>query len=424
MADMIAPSDKEIKTIVQAILQSKTFKDSPVSSNLLHYLVESTLSRKIPKEITVAIDVFGKDAGFNSNKDSTVRYHILILRNKLDNYYAREGKGDAVRVVIPKGHYEIKFMPKAAHTASLLKSVGSVLKRWEWAVIFILLLVIGYLVFHQSRFRRLSSSPLTPNFVDPKDPVWGSFFKNDLPVAIILGDDFVMDEYCPEIRRYRQIRDWLINSENDLSDFLIQNPRARLQKSEISALPYGGAENLIDILHVVYQFQNDVSLHLSSTVSIEEIRGHNIIYVGEFDNLRTLNKIISKTPLQYQYRPNERLFIVGEKGDTLQSFLRIQAPYEQKNKYNVDYSTLIKLPGFANENFMFIVGFGYGGRLERTKMLSRSDLRAQFVKNITKIDKTVPEYFIVVFEVKSIERTGLTNELKYFREIPKDFFKK
>jgi hypothetical protein len=80
------------------------------------------------------------------------------------------------------------------------------------------------------------------------------------------------------------------------------------------------------------------------------------------------------------------------------------------------------MPGFTKENIMFIVGFGYGGRLERTKMLANSELRMKFIEEINKINKSVPEYFIALFEVKSIERTGFTNELKYFKEIPRNLF--
>jgi hypothetical protein len=105
------------------------------------------------------------------------------------------------------------------------------------------------------------------------------------------------------------------------------------------------------------------------------------------------------------------------------TFIRVEAPYEQKNKYNIDYSLLIKMPGFSNENFMFIVGFGYGGRLERTKILGDAQLRAGLIQEIQKTNKVVPEFFIALFEVKSIERTGFTNEMKYFKEISKDFFK-
>jgi hypothetical protein len=93
---------EEIKLILQSILESNTFKDSPIYKNLLSYLVESNLTDNIPKEVTIAIEIFGKDTSFNSNKDSTVRYHIHMLRKKLDNYYKNEGKADKFRIIIPK----------------------------------------------------------------------------------------------------------------------------------------------------------------------------------------------------------------------------------------------------------------------------------------------------------------------------------
>jgi hypothetical protein len=416
------PTNKEIKAIVHAVLQSRDFKDSPLYSKLLSYLVESTQSKKIPKEITIAIDIFSKDSSFNSNKDSTVRHHILMLRDKLDNYYKNEGKEEKFRLVIPKGHYEIQTIPSKNEHPKFLNRLVSSLKRWEVAVIAILLFINLFILFRPTSVNPASSASQTPYFVDTQDKVWGSFFKNGYPVSVIVGDDFWLDEYAPEFKRYRQVRDWKISSENDLSSFLIKYPKANLVKSEITGIPFGAADNLLDILHVVFHFQNDVSLSLSSSLSLDKIRDHNIIYVGELKNLRTLNKIFYKTPIRYQYYPDERLFIVDDKSNVIDTFLRVEAPYEQQNKYNVDYSLLIKMPGFTKENFMFIVGFGYGGRLERTKMLANSDLRMKFIEDINTINKSVPEFFIALFEVKSIERTGFTNELKYFKEIPRNFF--
>jgi hypothetical protein len=162
---------------------------------------------------------------------------------------------------------------------------------------------------------------------------------------------------------------------------------------------------------------------MSSEVVLDDVKMHNIIYLGELKNLRVLKQILYRTPIRFQYKPDERLFILGDETDTLQTFVRIEAPYEQKNKFNIDYSIFIKMPGFENENFMMIVGFGYGGRLERTKMLSNPKLLAELENHITKINKHVPKYFVAIFEVKSIERTGFTNEIKYFKEIATDFFR-
>jgi hypothetical protein len=412
----------EIKVILQRILQSRDFKDSQVYKNLLSYLVNSSLDEQVPKEITIAIDVFGKDSSYNTNKDATVRYHVHTLRNKLENYYKNEGRDDKIRLFIPKGHYEIKFVsPKFPYRQEVNRAF-LFLKRREIAVILVLFMANLYLIYRLMTVNHIPAISLNENVLNPQDKIWSAFFANGYPVSIILGDDFLLDEYRPDFQRYRQVRDWKIDSENDLNNFLIQHPQSKLWKSEITGIPFGGINNLMDILPIIYQFQKNVTLNMSSTLLLEKIQNQNIIYIGEFKNLRILNKIIFKTPIRYQYHPDERLFIIDDKGDTVHTFIRVEAPYEQKDKYNVDYSLLIKLPGFAHENLMFVVGFGYGGRLERTKILGDAKLRAELVEQILQVNKEVPEYFISVFEVKSIERTGFTNEMKYFKAIPGDFF--
>ena len=414
-------TDDKKKSVVDSILQSKDFKDSPINQKLLSYLVDATLSDNIPKEITVAMDVFEKDTRFNSNKDSTVRYHVHALRNKLDRYYKNEGKNEKIRVVIPKGHYEIKFVTANADCFRDSGNTLSFLKRWEIVTILLLILMNIFLVYRQIHLDQLVTTDKSPKFVDPADKIWNPFFQNGYPVAVVIGDDFFMDEYCPEFDRYRIVRDWEIDSEEEMSGFLARHPRTNLWKSEITGIPFGGASNLMDILPIIYRFQDDVSLHMSSTLSLADIQNHNVIYVGEFKNLRILNQIIYKTPIRYQYHPDERLYIV-QNGDTMKTCIRIEAPYEQQDKYNVDYSLLMKLPGFSGENLMFIAGFGYGGRIERTKMLSNPEMRSKFIEEIQSVNTNVPEYFIALFEVKSIERTGFANKLAYFQEIPGDFF--
>jgi len=412
--------DQDIQNSVEKILNSRDFRDSSVYRNLLSYLITATLEKKTPKEITIAIDVFGKAPSFNLNKDSTVRSHMHNLRNKLDNYYQNDGKGDKIRLNIPKGHYEVEFVSpkiKRQRAAQFIRRFA----RWEFAVI--LLLAASNLFF----VRRLFWPDRTPVSgsisAASQDRIWGSFFKNGYPVSIILGDDFLIDEYREEMDRYRQIRDWQIDSQDDLQNFLLKHPGNRMWKSEITGIPFGGIDNLMDLFPVIYSMQKNISAHLSSMIALDEIQNHNLIYIGEFKNLRVLDKIIYKTPVRYQYHPDERLFILGDQGDTLDTFLRIQAPYAQKDKYNVDYSMLIKIPGIHDENMMFIVGFGYAGRLERTKMLANEALTDGLIREILRRQSKVPEYFIAVFEVKSIERTGFANELKYFKEIAADFFK-
>jgi hypothetical protein len=410
-------SKEDIRTLANKILESDSFRDSQVYKDLLSFLIDSKLTETVPKEITIAIRIFGKDSNFNSNKDSTVRYHIHILRKKLENYNKNEGKADKHRIIIPKGHYEIQYVSTRIPVLDKVKKLYPFFGRKEILII-VLLLLLNMALVYRLFFARHTGNVIQKNgTASAGDPIWDSFFDNDFPVTIILGDDYLLDEFCPDYNRYRQVRDWEIDSEGDLSNFLLQYPQARLWKSEITLVPFGGTENLMHILPVVYTYRSEALLKMSSFVSLEEIRYHNIIFMGEFKNLRVLEQIIRKTPIRFQYNPDERIFIMGDRGDTSQTFLRIEAPYEQEDKYNIDYSFLIKTHGFSNENFIFVVGFGYGGRLERTRMLGDPGLMSQLVADIIKINKRIPEYFMLLFEVKSIERTGFTNEIKYFKEL-------
>jgi hypothetical protein len=56
-----------------------------------------------------------------------------------------------------------------------------------------------------------------------------------------------------------------------------------------------------------------------------------------------------------------------------------------------------------------------------TQMPANNELRMKFIEDIKKVYKSVPDYFIALFEIKSIERTGFTHELKYFKEIQRNF---
>jgi hypothetical protein len=412
--------DNVKKSILKKILQSRGFRESNPYQNLLGYLVNENLVAAVPKEITIAIDVFGKDSNFNSYKDATVRYHMHVLRKKLDEYYEDEGKQDKIRITIPKGHYEVKFVSNHDQHRLFFKKPLSYLKRWEAVVIFFFLMTNIYLGYQYLKLRETAEGAYS---WAKGNPIWATFFENGYPTILVIGDDFLLDEYRADLNRYRQIRDWRIDAENDLRDFLTQHPHENIWKSEITAIPFKGVDNLLDVLPIIYSFQDHIVLKMSSEVVLDDVKMHNIIYLGELKNLRVLKQILYRTPIRFQYKPDERLFILGDATDTLQTFVRIEAPYEQKNKFNIDYSIFIKMPGFENENFMMIVGFGYGGRLERTKMLSNPKLLAELEDHITKINKFLPKYFVVIFEVKSIERTGFTNEIKYFKEISADFFR-
>ncbi|MGH8260877.1 MAG: hypothetical protein ACREUG_14450, partial [Steroidobacteraceae bacterium] len=79
--------------------------------HLFDFLVDCSLTDRAPKEIEVAIDVFGKDARFDVSQDAMVRVYIHKLRRKLEEFYTGPGRGDPQRLAIPKGAYRFVIEP-------------------------------------------------------------------------------------------------------------------------------------------------------------------------------------------------------------------------------------------------------------------------------------------------------------------------
>jgi tetratricopeptide (TPR) repeat protein len=92
---------------LEKLLASETFGRSERARNLLRYLVEQEQAGNADrlKGFAIAVDVFGKDAAFDSATDAVVRVQARRLRELLAQYSASEGADDPVRITIARGTY-------------------------------------------------------------------------------------------------------------------------------------------------------------------------------------------------------------------------------------------------------------------------------------------------------------------------------
>jgi TolB-like protein/tetratricopeptide (TPR) repeat protein len=106
-----APAADDVRAELERILSSPHFQASEKRRAFLRFIVEETLSGRAErlKGYTVAIDVFGRDEGFDPQADPVVRLEARRLRRDLDSYYVDSGNHDAVRISIPKGTYVPHF---------------------------------------------------------------------------------------------------------------------------------------------------------------------------------------------------------------------------------------------------------------------------------------------------------------------------
>jgi tetratricopeptide (TPR) repeat protein len=123
--------DPDVRRALDRILASRRFAGSPRLSGFLQFVVERTAAGAAGeiKESVIAAEVYGRGAGYDPQKDSLVRAEASRLRRVLDEYYAGEGAGEALRIEIPRGTYVPQITHR--HSPTILPG-GSQRKRLLW----------------------------------------------------------------------------------------------------------------------------------------------------------------------------------------------------------------------------------------------------------------------------------------------------
>jgi hypothetical protein len=100
--------------LAQRIAGSEIFARSEFLPKFLLYICDRQLSGRT-HEITeqqIGERVFGRPAGYSPGEDNIVRNYAGQLRKRLEMYYDREGKHDAVAISVPRGGYVPLFQPR------------------------------------------------------------------------------------------------------------------------------------------------------------------------------------------------------------------------------------------------------------------------------------------------------------------------
>jgi len=408
------------KKIVQKIVASPVFFKNDTLKNLLHFLVKCANKRLIPNEIDIATQVFNRDKSFNPSEDPFVRVYIYKLRKKIEEYYQGPGRKDKVRLIIPKGHYNVEFIDNSKKKINISRKIFSA-KTLTITVVLILLSANAAQWIHLHKVKNNSS--IESNIRNSL--IWSSFFNNEFPTDIVFGDFFLFQEYDKLLQRKRAIIDYLISDNAEFQSYQRLFPHRINEKANVGDIPHNSIYNLKDILNVFYSYRKKCNLKMSSEYSDDDLFNHNIIYIGAFKNLRKLKKLLFNLPIEYRYNYpwtwDGELFIKGENSD---SIMHWSTNVMAEKEYKVNLEVLAKLPGPNGENYLIIAGFGYASHIEVVRMLSYPEYLMGLEKDIKQGNNGVfPRYFMIVFQVTSFQRQPFKTDLKYFKEINSDYFK-
>lgn len=101
----------EVQAHLDRVLESETFRAADRSRRLLRFIVVETLEGRADrlKDYTLGAEGLGRGDDFDPRTDPIARVEASRLRMRLDVYYATEGAGEPVRILLPKGGYVPRF---------------------------------------------------------------------------------------------------------------------------------------------------------------------------------------------------------------------------------------------------------------------------------------------------------------------------
>lgn len=105
------PAPDAVRGQLERLLASARFASSVRCQTLLRHLVEEALRGDVEslKERNLGIELFHRDAGYDTNADPVVRIAASEVRKKLAQYYFDPANRGHIRIAIPVGSYVPEF---------------------------------------------------------------------------------------------------------------------------------------------------------------------------------------------------------------------------------------------------------------------------------------------------------------------------
>lgn len=375
---------------------------------LFDFLAARTAQGTPPKEIEIAVTVFGKDSATATN-DASVRVCIHRLRKKLEDFYLREGNTSAARLTIPRGEYRLVLAaavdiladtepPQDQNDAVNLPPTPAQMRpalMWKWVAAVVaaaLLLNVAAWVWFAERQRVANDAGFL-----------AAINQSNQPLIIVIGDYYLVGESDDGFNISRLVREFGINSKEDLYTYLMDHPDKMAKYSDIglSYLPTSAGKALHQVVSRLAPNKR-VMVMVQSEFPVEALRRNDVIYIGLLSGLGKLRDSVLATSR----------FTIGESYDEIidtadgTRYISQAAGSAAKGTMYRDYGYLSRFAGPNGNHIAVIAG------TRDTAVMGAADAigRAPFITEIaTKLSNT--DAFEALYEVQGAGRVNLQSRL-------------
>lgn len=411
-------SSEELQQIARNIVDSGELGRSKIYANLLNYLIRHASDGKSPKEIEIAIEVLGRDASFDVSKDSVVRVYVHQLRKKLDNYYRKHEQEAQYRIIIPRGQYTIAVVPAPSMDTELAPhlAVSSSwrrnLTRLVWAPV-IAMLLLGNLYYLISRDESNDSEAAAAS-LQP----WSAVLDDNIPVLFVMGDYYIFGELNELGNVTRMIRDFSINSSQDLNTLFMQKAdmSGRYRDLDLNYMPEGSALALAKIVPLLQKAGKQINVTMMSRLNTADLKSNHIIYIGYISALDKLRGLVfANSGLQIGRTYDELLN--RRSGEIYSS----DAGLPSEDEPFRDYGLFSTFPSTSQNQFVIIAGTRDAGLMHTAQAVADGAMLDAIEQSIATPVATGTAHsalaYEALFEVFGFNRMNFDANLVYSRTL-------
>jgi hypothetical protein len=382
---------------------------------LFDYLAQKSLSGQSPKEIAIAVDVFGKNSDFDVSQDALVRVYIHKLRKTLEDFYASSAGAGATELHIPRGEYRLKATIRDAPvTANAAIEAGPPVAKLKRSQLLGAAAVIGAAVIGAALLLGAATGRWRPaSDLDRVrgNPIWSALLRDDRPIIIIVGDYYLIGETDDSMGVNRLIREYSVNSKSDLEHFVAEHPQLadRYMDVGLRYLPISTAFALRDVMVVLAPENRRISVSKMSDVEPSSLKSADIVYIGYLSGMGMLQDIVfagSRFSVGDSYDEvfdkKTRHSYVSEIGSDI---MDPPQPTGKEKPYH-DYGIFAKIRG-PGDNTIVVLS---GTRDEGVRQTAEAFTSAQKLEELKKkSDVTLP--IEALLEVSAVDGVNLTGTL-------------
>ncbi len=418
---------QSLREQAQRIASSGALGRSRSYARLLEFLVDCAAAGRAPKELEIAMEVFGKGADFDPSQDSMVRVYAHNLRQKLEHYYATDGRNEPQQIALARGEYRVSLAPgtfatepaaaagapsnaaqsaltDAAPEAPL--AAPAVRARGRAIAAMCGILALGVLIGFGFAVSREHAPPSAAAIA--ASPIWKTLLDDDMPILIVVGDYYIFGERDEHGDIDRLVRDFNVGSRAELDELLKHDPKlaTKYLNLDLTYLPTGSAFALVDVLRVLYAAEKPVRVVSMSEMSDSDLKSSHIVYLGYISGLGKLEDFVfasSSLAIGYTYDELRNT----ETGETYAS----EAGLPEANRNYRDYALISTFPGPGGNQFVIVTGTRDAGMMQAAHALSDP----MFMKSVEQARPDAkslqPPSFEMLYEVTGYGRTNLDARL-------------